>query len=36
MSDEIRSTDAPAPTPFTMVGGDPAAVVCEGDVCSLP
>lgn len=35
MSGEIRSTDAAAPTPFTMVTGDPA-MVCEGDVCYLP
>lgn len=25
-----------APTPFTMVAGDPAALVCEGDVCYVP
>ena len=36
MSDEIRSTDAAAPTPLTMVTGDAAAMVCEGDVCYLP
>jgi len=29
------STDA-SPTPFTMVPGDPAAMVCEGDVCVMP
>ncbi|MDR6907105.1 hypothetical protein J2X63_002813 [Agromyces sp. 3263] len=29
------STDA-APSPFTMVTGDPAAMVCEGDVCFIP
>jgi len=29
------STDA-APSPFTMVTGDPAAMVCEGDVCFVP
>lgn len=30
-------TAAPAaPTPFTMVTGDPAAPVCEGDVCHVP
>jgi hypothetical protein len=36
MSDEIRLTDAATPTPFTMVTGDTAAMVCEGDVCYLP
>jgi hypothetical protein len=36
MSGDIRSTDAAAPTPFTMVTGDPAAMVCEGDVCFIP
>lgn len=25
---------APAPAPFTMLGG--AGVVCEGDVCEIP
>ena len=30
------TTDAAAPAPFTMVTGDPAAMVCEGDVCSIP
>ncbi|WP_255424721.1 hypothetical protein [Agromyces sp. LHK192] len=30
-------TDAPAPaSPFTLVAGDPAAMVCEGDVCFVP
>jgi hypothetical protein len=29
-------TDAPAPAPFTMMTGDPAAMVCEGDVCYVP
>jgi hypothetical protein len=24
------------PTPFTMVTGDPATMVCEGDVCFVP
>jgi hypothetical protein len=23
-------------SPFTMVTGDPAAMVCEGDVCFVP
>ncbi len=32
----IESTDAATPTPFTMVSGDPAAMVCEGDVCYIP
>lgn len=27
---------AVAPSPFTMVAGDPAAMVCEGDVCFVP
>ncbi|WP_157426326.1 hypothetical protein [Agromyces salentinus] len=25
-----------AASPFTMVMGDPAAMVCEGDVCFVP
>ncbi len=28
--------DAAVPSPFTMVAGDPAAMVCEGDVCIVP
>jgi hypothetical protein len=28
--------DAAAPAPFTMVTRDPAAMVCEGDVCFVP
>lgn len=39
MSAEIQSpdaTDAAAPAPFTMVTGDPSAMVCEGDVCYVP
>jgi hypothetical protein len=36
MSSEPELTDAAAPTPFTMIAGDPAAVVCEGDVCYVP
>lgn len=36
MSDEVTPSDAPAPAPFTMVTGDPAAMVCEGDVCYIP
>ncbi|SFR78658.1 hypothetical protein SAMN05428970_2416 [Agromyces sp. CF514] len=31
----IQSTDAAA-SPFTMVTGDPTAMVCEGDVCFIP
>ncbi|MFB9960269.1 hypothetical protein [Agromyces bracchium] len=30
-----RATDA-APSPFTMISGDPGALVCEGDVCVVP
>ncbi|WP_448004462.1 hypothetical protein [Agromyces bauzanensis] len=33
---DAASTDAASPTPFTMVMGDPAAMVCEGDVCYIP
>ena len=33
---EQQVTDAPEPTPFTMVSGDAAAMVCEGDVCYIP
>jgi hypothetical protein len=36
MSGEVEPTDAALPTPFTMVAGDPAAMVCEGDVCYIP
>jgi hypothetical protein len=36
MSGEVQSTDAAAPAPFTMVTGDPSAMVCEGDVCYVP
>ena len=32
---DIETTDA-APSPFTMMTGDPAAMVCEGDVCFIP
>ena len=31
-----QATDAPEPGPFTMVWGDPAAMVCEDDVCYIP
>ncbi len=30
-----QATDAAA-SPFTMVTGDPSAMVCEGDVCFVP
>ncbi|WP_156997154.1 hypothetical protein [Agromyces aureus] len=36
------ASDAPMPvtdaaaSPFTMVAGDPSAMVCEGDVCFVP
>ena len=33
---ETTGTDAPAPAPFAMIGGDPSAMVCEGDVCYIP
>ena len=36
MSGDIQSTDADAAAPFTMVTGDPRAMVCEGDVCYVP
>ena len=37
MSDQAAmTTDAAAPSPFTMMTGDPSAMVCEGDVCYLP
>jgi hypothetical protein len=32
----VESTDAATSTPFTMVTGDPAAMVCDGDVCYIP
>lgn len=32
----VESTDAATPTPFTMVTGDPAAMVCDGEVCYVP
>ncbi|WP_168197165.1 hypothetical protein [Agromyces laixinhei] len=28
--------DAAAPTPFSMIMGDPSAMVCEGDACYVP
>ncbi|WP_157008736.1 hypothetical protein [Agromyces laixinhei] len=28
--------DAAAPTPFSMILGDPSAMVCEGDTCYVP
>ena len=33
---EGSPTDAATPAPFTMVTGDPFAMVCEGDVCYIP
>jgi len=34
---EDTATDAATPaTPFTMVPGDPFAMVCDGDVCFIP
>ena len=36
MSVETQATDAAAAAPFTLVAGDPAAMVCEGDVCYVP
>ncbi|WP_277871073.1 hypothetical protein [Agromyces albus] len=36
MTGEAMTTDAAAPSPFTMVTGDPSAMVCEGDVCYVP
>ena len=30
------AVDAPAASPFTVIAGDPAAMVCEGDVCYVP
>ncbi len=33
---DVAKTDAVSPSPFTMVTGDPAAMVCEGDVCYIP
>jgi hypothetical protein len=35
VTDVSAGHSAPA-TPFTMVTGDPAAMVCEGDVCFIP
>ena len=32
----VPVTDAATAAPFTMVSGDAAAMVCEGDVCFLP
>lgn len=33
---DAPSTSTAAPAPFTMVTGDPTAMVCEGDVCYIP
>ncbi|MRG61580.1 hypothetical protein GE115_17110 [Agromyces sp. CFH 90414] len=30
------SADAAPRAPFAMISGDPAAMVCEGDVCFIP
>jgi hypothetical protein len=35
-TEQAASTDAAAPAPFAMIGGDPSAMVCEGDVCFIP
>ncbi|MDQ0895927.1 hypothetical protein [Agromyces ramosus] len=35
-SEPTTPTDAPARAPFAMIAGDPAAMVCEGDVCFIP
>ncbi|GLI29022.1 hypothetical protein ARHIZOSPH14_32640 [Agromyces rhizosphaerae] len=35
-ADATESMDAPAPTPFAMLTGDPSAAVCEGDACVIP
>ena len=34
-TERTETTDA-APSPFTLVTGDSAAMVCEGDVCYIP
>jgi hypothetical protein len=33
---EPNETTGAAPSPFTMVTGDPAAMICDGDVCYVP
>lgn len=33
---DVSAGPAAPGTPFTMVTGDPAAMVCEGDVCFVP
>ena len=33
---DVPATKVPEPAPFTMVSGDSAAMVCEGDVCYIP
>lgn len=35
-SADAPSTSTATPSPFTMVTGDAAAMVCEGDVCYIP
>jgi len=32
----MPATDAAVRAPFAMIAGDPAAMVCEGDVCYIP
>lgn len=36
VTDAATAASAVSPSPFTMVAGDPAAMVCEGDVCFVP
>ncbi|WP_268876772.1 hypothetical protein [Agromyces badenianii] len=36
MSEIAQAADAAEPAPFAMITGDPSAMVCEGDVCSVP
>jgi hypothetical protein len=35
-TDAAPVTDSAMPAPFTMVPGDSAAMLCEGDVCYIP
>ncbi|MFF2369079.1 hypothetical protein [Agromyces sp. NPDC058110] len=35
-SDLLNGTTDAAASPFTMMVGDPSAMVCEGDVCFVP
>lgn len=34
--EKAAAADAASPAPFAMIAGDPAAMVCEGDVCFIP